>query len=181
MDLSWFHKCSRLTRSLFNVRRSRHVFHCVPTITFYQIYKKWEKQAEGRITWQSSCFLSTGASTSWNWMNHQNARWVTWIQFDTEIFRWCETVWTNTSWFVRGARAWQLNATMENILLEYIGAGTTQTEMLFTPPRCNLLVSIVQNPRKLSKTANGFLPVGFECQCMLCFFEVNPLQQLETL
>jgi hypothetical protein len=40
MDLSWFHKCSRLTRSLFNVRRSRHDFRCVPTVTFYQIYKK---------------------------------------------------------------------------------------------------------------------------------------------
>ena len=145
--------------------------------------KKWEKQAKGQITWQSSCFLWTGASTSWNWMNHQNARWVTWIQCDTEIFRWCETAWTNTFWFVRGARAWQLNVTTEYILLEHIGAGITQTEMLFTPPRCNLLVSIVQKSKKTVKNCKWISAAGFpfECQCMLCLFGVNPLQQLETL
>ena len=41
-----------------------------------------------------------------------------------------------------------------------IGAGVTQAEMMFTPPRCNLLLSIAQTPWKVLKCRKWIHPAG---------------------
>ena len=52
------------------------------------------------------------------------------------------------------------NTTQCNNWTYDIGAGITQAEMMFTPPRCNLLLSIAQTPWKVLKCRKWIHPAG---------------------